>query len=182
METNANGLVCRSVLHAAAGKGLTDVVKLLLDRGADVNGRDCHGFTALHSAMFTPIISEELVKLLIKRGADVNARGKDGSTQLHYGSGSWVASLLMKFGADPNIKNKDGQRPVDISIQNTFGVGNASLIKEYVIHGVHLKTIFDDPDDAEGYFQGDLGWLPPESESSKWIKKVGRARGAFGRF
>jgi len=47
-----------------------DVVKLLLDRGANVNAQDSNGFTALHFAVYDSNIP--VIKILIEYGADVN--------------------------------------------------------------------------------------------------------------
>jgi ankyrin repeat protein len=58
-----------------------DVVRLLLDRGADVNAReDSEGFHALFWAVRYG--HGEVVKVLIEKGADVNAKDKGGATLL----------------------------------------------------------------------------------------------------
>jgi len=37
-----------SALHLAAQKGFTDIVKLLIESGADVNAKNDYGLTPLH--------------------------------------------------------------------------------------------------------------------------------------
>jgi ankyrin repeat protein len=75
------------------------IVVLLLDAGADANGSDSDGYTALHSAAFWN--RPEIAKLLIERRADVNARAKNGCTPLNeavrLGSLA-VVDLLIKNG------------------------------------------------------------------------------------
>jgi peptidoglycan/LPS O-acetylase OafA/YrhL len=60
-------------LHWAAMYGDAATARLLLDRGADVNGSDKAGYRALHSAAF--LGHSEAADLLIQRGADPKARG-----------------------------------------------------------------------------------------------------------
>jgi ankyrin repeat protein len=52
------------------------LARLLLDSGADVNGRGEGGFTALHSAAQNG--DEELARLLLERGADPSLATEDG--------------------------------------------------------------------------------------------------------
>ena len=44
------GLRCN--LYEALSRGKTDIVRLLLDRGADANAGDKDGWTSLHNASF----------------------------------------------------------------------------------------------------------------------------------
>jgi uncharacterized protein len=66
------------MLAAAAFKGNVAIVRLLLEYGADVNGRGHDGKTALMmAAMFN---RTEIVDLLLAHGADINARDANGLT------------------------------------------------------------------------------------------------------
>lgn len=73
-------------LQGAAYGGGTEVVKLLLDRGADVNavntGSGGNGETALHSATRSGASSAEVVALLLGDGASLNAQDSYGETPL----------------------------------------------------------------------------------------------------
>ena len=64
-------------LLVAAGQGRLDVVRYLLNEGADVNTREPHGNTALTEATFYGHVS--VIKELLQRGADVNATTENGT-------------------------------------------------------------------------------------------------------
>ena len=111
--------------------GATDVVRVLLKRGARPNavvgeqfGRDTVGFTgqhrylggtALHHAAFAGSI--ESAKLLLDAGANVNASSDFGVTPLmaaaSQGRIEFVRLLLAK-GADKQAETKGGKRAVDL--------------------------------------------------------------------
>ena len=61
-----------SPLSAAVYQDRRDVVRLLIERGADVNEGDNAGFTPLHLAVALGRI--EAVRILLESGADANAR------------------------------------------------------------------------------------------------------------
>jgi cytohesin len=67
-------------LHAAARKGLKEVVELLIHEGTDVNAKSDDGWTPLHLAAARG--HKEIVEQLIAKGADVNAKTDDGKTTL----------------------------------------------------------------------------------------------------
>ncbi len=84
----------------AAINGQTAVVKLLLEKGANINNRHRDGSTALHSAAFLGHV--ETVKLLLEKGADINIRKDDGMRPIDVAKIDWgltefvVALLQMK--------------------------------------------------------------------------------------
>ena len=69
-----------TALMLAAQYGHTETVKLLLDRGADVNTKTNYGNTALIKAAFYGLT--EAATLLLDRGADIHATDNDGSSAL----------------------------------------------------------------------------------------------------
>ena len=109
-------------LHWAAWYGNTDVVELLLDKGADIHSKwRRNGMTSLHYA--AAYGQNEAVELLIARGADVNARNKYGGTPLSAtttGRGKWkeVVELLIANGALVNTKNRGGLTPLHSAVIN----------------------------------------------------------------
>jgi hypothetical protein len=67
-----------SPLISAAIFGKTEMAKVLLDAGADINFQNNDGSTALHSAAF--FCRPEIVKLLIEKKADRSIKNKYGAT------------------------------------------------------------------------------------------------------
>ena len=98
-QTAAAGDI-NSALFRAAIDGHAATVKLLLDKGANINARDKHDYTPLIFAASQG--HAEVVKILLERGADVTAKNDLGLTALGaaklFGH-TEVAELLTKAGA-----------------------------------------------------------------------------------
>lgn len=69
-----------SVLACAAMLGSTEILRLLLDKGADVNSKDKYGQTPLILAAWQGDV--ECVRLLLHKRADLTARDRAGKTAL----------------------------------------------------------------------------------------------------
>jgi uncharacterized protein len=67
-----------SPLISASLFGKTDIAKLLIDAGADINFQNNDGSTALLTASF--FCRPEIVKLLLDKGADKTIKNKYGAT------------------------------------------------------------------------------------------------------
>lgn len=101
----------RLPLAVAAGNRRADVVRFLLNAGANVLLADKNGCTALHIAAQEN--SLEICRMLVEAGASVDARDAYGSTPLakavstSKGRGE-VITYLLSAGADPDIRNSHG--------------------------------------------------------------------------
>jgi ankyrin repeat protein len=102
------------LMHAAAF-GNVEILKLLLDAGADVNARNDFDATALLWGARDP----NKARLLIARGADVNARSRQGRTPLMLASlghgESSIVALMLEKGADVNVKDKRGDTALGLA-------------------------------------------------------------------
>ena len=76
MNTQASGNHLNSHLIEAAANGHTALVENLLEAGADANGRDPNGLTALQAAALRG--QTACAKILLEAGADHAARNKFG--------------------------------------------------------------------------------------------------------
>lgn len=98
-------LATGQLMNATQYGGNADTVKLLIEKGADINAKDNDGWTPLHHAVGAGNV--EVVQLLIEKGADVNAKGKEGGTALmsaaKHGNVE-IIKLLLEKGADMEAK------------------------------------------------------------------------------
>jgi uncharacterized protein len=100
-----------TALMTACNRGHVDVVRILLDKGADVNAKDWEGWTALMAASAGAAHDNnqnkeerclEIVKLLMDRGANVNQKGRRLQTALKDADDAGhkrVKELLIQCGA-----------------------------------------------------------------------------------
>lgn len=112
----------RTLLAEAVLEKRADVVKLLLEHGADPRLADHDGMTPLHFAAQEH--QPELVQLLLDKGAQVDARDRQGNTPLFRAlttfrgeaDGNAIWTLLLA-GADKTLKNAHNVSPEDLSKQ-----------------------------------------------------------------
>ncbi|KAF3441433.1 hypothetical protein FNV43_RR15347 [Rhamnella rubrinervis] len=118
-------------LCIAARKGEVRTILKLLENGAAINGRDQHGWTALHRACFKGRM--DAVRTLIEKGIDVDAKDEDGYTALHCATESGhgdVIELLVKKGVDVEARTNKGVTALQIA-ESLHYVG----ITRILIHG-----------------------------------------------
>jgi len=130
-------------LHAAAYRGDSAMVALLLRHGAKVDAAGRNGATALHRAVgypegsdaTAPMSPERLavVRLLLESGASGRARGFLGDTPLHLAASQGYAeavALLVEHGADVGARNDSRSTPLhDAAMQGRGDVVSLLLAK-----------------------------------------------------
>ena len=118
-------------LIEASKKGHTQIAKLLIHNGADVNVASMGG-TALIWASYKG--HTETAKLLIDKGADVNAVDKYGDTALtdaSYNGHTETAKLLIDNGADVNAADRTGET----ALMNAYKRGHLEVIELLIDSG-----------------------------------------------
>ena len=92
-----------------------EIIKLLIENGADVNNKNFIDSSPLHYAV--ELKNTEIIKLLIDKGADVNNKNSFGDTPLHRAVFNSLENtkILIENGADIKAKDKDGKTPLDIA-------------------------------------------------------------------
>ncbi|XP_057331780.1 ankyrin-3-like [Microplitis mediator] len=75
----------QGLLHNAVLRGSTEIVRILLDRGANIHGINSYGMSALHRVTYITEWNKtkegvEIAKLLLARGANLNLKNQDGET------------------------------------------------------------------------------------------------------
>ena len=144
-------------LHVASYFGDVEIVRLLLDHGADpeANAEGDMGEKPLHKVSYGKYRSQEdgvrVAQLLLEHGGDVNTRRKDGWTPLHlasYFGDAEIVRLLLDHGADPeaNAEGDMGEKPLHKVSYGKYrsqedGVRVAQLLLE---HGADVNTRRDD--------------------------------------
>jgi N-acyl-D-amino-acid deacylase len=89
------GISAVTPLLAAAAAGPVDVIKALLDAGADVNARDGRGMTPLMLAVATNHQNPAAIRMLLARGADASVQSKVGET-----AADWARKLAQPAGLE----------------------------------------------------------------------------------
>jgi ankyrin repeat protein len=107
-------------LGLAAYFGHEEAVRVLLERGADVNiaSRNSFKVAPLHSSVARR--SASISRLLVERGADVNARQQGGYTPLHEAAQNGddeIVELLLEHGADASVRSEDGKTALDLAVE-----------------------------------------------------------------
>ncbi len=113
-------------LGIAASEGYLDIVKRLLEAGANVNSRYQNGKTALMSASFSGHL--KIAGVLLDAGADVNASDTYGHTPLSnaaFQGQSEIVRLLIKHGARIDDKDNEGKDALAIAKER----GNTQVIE-----------------------------------------------------
>ena len=98
--------------------GHQNIVKYLLEKGADVNIRSNNNFRVmpLHSAVASKNI--DIAKLLLEYGANANAKQQQDITPLHQAADNGdfeMIKLLLKYNADRSVRTKSSFTPVDMA-------------------------------------------------------------------
>ncbi|SBT77070.1 acyl-CoA-binding protein, putative [Plasmodium ovale] len=74
-KKNTDGL---TALHYACDRGYLEIVKFLVNQGADINVEDSYGDTAIHIAAYSE--KSDIINYLTSIGADLNRKNADGLT------------------------------------------------------------------------------------------------------
>src|SRR5262249_50325376 len=107
-----------TLLHYAVFGGSPDVVRLMLERGLDVNARSSGGMTPLLSVLDSFFLSPKqklyVARLLVEAGADVNVKADSGKTALDFAwSDEAIRKLLFEAGSAPEHREKARANPHD---------------------------------------------------------------------
>jgi ankyrin repeat protein len=93
-------------LIAASEHGYIEIVRRLIEKGANLNIQNEEGETALIIASGNGYT--DIVRLLIEAGATLDIQDKDGDTALMLASSTEIVRLLIEAGINLNIQNNDG--------------------------------------------------------------------------
>ena len=116
VDINAQDNYGNTALHFAVWTNNLFVVKMLLDKKANIYIQNRFGHTALHFAV--GMGKSSIIQMLLNKGADINAQDVFEHTALHYAA--WmdklpIFNLLRKAGADESIKDIEGKTATQIA-------------------------------------------------------------------
>ncbi|KAG1668477.1 hypothetical protein FOA52_005250 [Chlamydomonas sp. UWO 241] len=148
-----------SLAHAVRW-GSVAQVRMMLDKGADVNDVDENGMTALHQAAYWG--KTDIVSLLLERGAAADAENREGSTSAHlaermgyaetaavlHESASCVTAVLCDSArlspGSVKLKMKSRMRPIpeaDHGRRAAAGAGTCGRGSEELHHDILLGVL-----------------------------------------
>ena len=115
-----------------------EVLKQMLDMGADPNIRDSNGWSALHYAcQFGDL---ESVKILIENNANIDTYSNNQRIPLHLASNMnypEVVKFLLENKSNPNYKDELGCTPMHLASKQ----GNTKCIEYLLLYGADLYCI-----------------------------------------
>ena len=117
-----------TALHTASLSDNPEVVKALLDAGAQVNAVDIRGFTPLVWAVATDRPNLTIIKMLLDKGSDTTLRSKDGETVL-----DWA----RKFN-HPRVMAELKETPLPASNKNSIAKNAAPSARDAVERSMPL--------------------------------------------
>jgi hypothetical protein len=153
----------RPPLLTATRRGYTEIVRLLLEKGAQVNDASAgSGESALHIAAWNGYA--QITHILLRQGADVHARNHQGKTPLHHAATQarvQVARTLMDAGAKETERDNFFETPLDAVRQKSRSSRARRQIEDLFLkeHPKKLDTLLTvffcktNVNDVHGWFE-----------------------------
>jgi uncharacterized protein len=126
-DANAETAGGERALLIAAKEGREDLVELLVDFKAEVDGCDANTKTVLHWASEAGHLA--VVQALLKAGANTTAKDNDGRTVLMLACDAAVVQALLKAGADIEAKDEDGRTALMLACEEEKEAAAAELME-----------------------------------------------------
>ena len=147
------------------------IVRLLLEKKADVHIVNIAGATPLHTASAFRA-DPSAVEMLIHAGADVNLKtlpSHGGWTPLHGAverNSAGIAAVLLKYGADLSVRDSRELRPIQVAVKGGFDE-TVNVIRAYAaaraansgaVPTVYVPPAAGLPASSGGVVQGRVLW------------------------
>lgn len=136
-----------TLLGLAAEKGYTQIARLLLDRGAQVDAPIAPKSAPLATALQAAAQAGhgDIVVLLLQHSANPNAKFSQGMTALHLAAmagDSTGVDALIGAGADVNLESDDGWTPLHLAVEK----GTAPVVQSLLSAGAKKDIRFYNTD------------------------------------
>ena len=124
-----------SAIHRAAYNGHIEVIKKLIQFGANVVAQTNDKWQPLHCASKWDKV--EVASMLLQNGADINAQTQGGQTPLHLVSSNRDAFQTMELllshpNIDPSLKNNLGETAYDIAARSCAHAGMFEIVEDCI--------------------------------------------------
>jgi ankyrin repeat protein len=119
----------------------TEIVKLLIDRGIDVEGRDCDGRTPLHLCCREG--HHDGLVILLEKGANINAKDSMNQTPLYEAilrHNYDCVKMILDHGADINAVNNSGETVLHAAVGAVEG-SNYHCIEMLLDHRADINAV-----------------------------------------
>ncbi|KAK5467499.1 hypothetical protein LTS15_000472 [Exophiala xenobiotica] len=156
-DSELTGKDGRTALSLAAKKGHEAIVRVLLERGAELDSKDNIGWTPLSWAARNG--HEAVVRVLLEMGAELDSKHNNGQTPLSWATGgaeleskdnngqtplSWAAEygheaivrVLLEMGAELDSKDNGGRTPLSWATRN----GHEAMVRVLFERGAELDS------------------------------------------
>ncbi|KAJ5724453.1 hypothetical protein N7493_006181 [Penicillium malachiteum] len=123
-------------LHLATCRGFEQIVRLLLDKGAEVNGKTKRGSTALHLALHD---KATIAQLLLDYGADPTLEDKNGQTPLKVAAANGyedMVKFLLKYQSLESDAKKWTQQA---QFYNAVREGDEATVRVLLEDGIDMN-------------------------------------------
>lgn len=125
-------------LHSASSLGKTELIALLLDKGADINAKAKDGSTPLHLAVKRS--HPAAVKLLFARGANPSAKDQEGNAPVHIAAELFVPDMLkvlVDLGTTVNARNSESWTPLHLAANR----GKREVVEYLLSVGADINAV-----------------------------------------
>ncbi|XP_065353676.1 uncharacterized protein LOC135948375 [Cloeon dipterum] len=140
VEDNKIDSTGNTFLHYAVQSNNIDLVRVLLQRGSDVNFKNKQGNSALYLAAGLNK-NPQIVKILLQKGAKVNAKNNDNWTAIHCAASNnpnvEVIQKLLENGADVDSQTKLGATALHLAARNNK---NPEIVKLLLGSGAKINA------------------------------------------
>jgi len=144
-SVNSIGEYASTPLHYACREGNFEMVKFLIDNGADVNSKNNYSTIYPIFDVITSINNQknsfEILQLLISKGADINSVDSFGNTLLYHAveqENIALIKLLIQLGCDINHCSRHDK---DSVLHYAYFQKNREIISLLINNGVNRKKL-----------------------------------------
>lgn len=129
LDVNSKLIDDWTALHLASSEGHPEIIKILIDHGANIEAETKMERRAIHIAALRGNL--KVIEVLIERKASLNPQDKDLFTPLHYAAQAGyidIIKILMENKANPFIKNYQSSTSLDLC----YNVDTRKIFEEYI--------------------------------------------------